>query len=93
MEELPKHSDLTSEAAFARVCGAGKEPCSLVVRGNLGISGDMPKSPLCLGTTPAMSFTHLLAHLATIVRNTMRPKSARPGEATFALTEADVGNL
>ena len=36
--------------------------------------------------TPAMSFTRLLAHLATIVRNTMRPKSARLGEATFTLT-------
>ncbi len=36
--------------------------------------------------TPTMSFTRLLAHLATIVRNTMRPKSARPGEATFTLT-------
>jgi transposase len=35
--------------------------------------------------TPAMSFTRLLAHLAAIVRNTMRPKSARPGEATFTL--------
>jgi len=36
--------------------------------------------------TPAMSFTRLLAHLATIVRNTLRPKSARAGEATFTLT-------
>jgi hypothetical protein len=36
--------------------------------------------------TPAMSFTRLMAHLATIVRNTMRPRSARPGEATFTLT-------
>ena len=36
--------------------------------------------------TPAMSFTRLLAHLATIVRNTLRPKSARPGEAAFTLT-------
>ena len=36
--------------------------------------------------TPAMSFRHLLEYLATIVRNTMRPKSARSGEATFALT-------
>jgi hypothetical protein len=36
--------------------------------------------------TPAMSFTRLLAHLATVVRNTMRPRSARPGEATFILT-------
>ena len=36
--------------------------------------------------TPAMSFTRLLANLATIVRNTLRPKSARPGEATFTLT-------
>jgi ribosome-associated translation inhibitor RaiA len=37
------------------------------------------------GTT-AMSFTRLLAHLATIVRNTLRPRSARVGEATFTLT-------
>lgn len=37
------------------------------------------------GTT-AMSFTRLLAHLATIVRNTLRPRGARPGEATFTLT-------
>ena len=37
------------------------------------------------GTAP-MSFTRLLAHLATIVRNTLRPKQARPGEATFTLT-------
>ena len=36
--------------------------------------------------TPAVSFTRLLAHLATIVRNTLRPKSARVGEATFTLT-------
>ena len=36
--------------------------------------------------TPAMSFTRLLAHLATIVRNTLRPKGAREGEATFTLT-------
>jgi hypothetical protein len=36
--------------------------------------------------TPAMSFTRLLAHLATIVRNTLRPKNARPGEASFKLT-------
>ena len=37
------------------------------------------------GTAP-MSFTRLLAHMATIVRNTLRPKAARPGEATFTLT-------
>jgi hypothetical protein len=36
--------------------------------------------------TPAMSFTRLLASLATIVRNTLRPAGARPGEATFSLT-------
>ena len=36
--------------------------------------------------TPAMSFGRLLAHLATIVRNTLRPAGARPGEATFNLT-------
>jgi len=33
-----------------------------------------------------MSFTRLLADLATIVRNTLRPKDARLGEATFTLT-------
>jgi len=36
--------------------------------------------------TPAMSFHSLLRHLATIVRNTCRPKGARAGEATFTLT-------
>ena len=36
--------------------------------------------------TPAMSFTRLLAHMATIVRNTMRSASASIGEATFTLT-------
>ena len=36
--------------------------------------------------TPVMSFGQLLAHLSTIVRNTMRPTGARPGEATFTLT-------
>jgi hypothetical protein len=33
-----------------------------------------------------MSFGRLLAHLETIARNTMRPKGAKPGEATFTLT-------
>jgi hypothetical protein len=37
------------------------------------------------GTRP-MSFGRLLAHLGTIARNTMRPKNAKPGEATFTLT-------
>ena len=36
--------------------------------------------------SPAFSFTRLLGHLATIVRNTLRPAGARPGEATFDLT-------
>jgi hypothetical protein len=36
--------------------------------------------------TPAMSFGGLLAHLGTIVRNTLRPQGAREGEATFTLT-------
>jgi transposase len=36
--------------------------------------------------TPAMSFGRVLAHLATIVRNTVRPRRARSGEATFTLT-------
>jgi len=36
--------------------------------------------------TPALSFGGLLAHLATIVRNTMRRTDATPGEGTFILT-------
>ena len=36
--------------------------------------------------TPAMSFTRLLAHMATIVRNTVRPVAAKTGAATFLLT-------
>ena len=36
--------------------------------------------------TPALSFRGLLAHLATIVRNTMRRKDAKPGTGTFSLT-------
>ena len=36
--------------------------------------------------TSAMRFTRLLAHMATIVRNTVRSTSARIGEATFTLT-------
>ena len=37
-------------------------------------------------STPAFGFTRLLGHLATIVRNTLRPAGARPREATFDLT-------
>jgi transposase len=36
--------------------------------------------------TPALSFHGLLAHLSTIVRNTMRRTDATPGEGTFTLT-------
>jgi transposase len=36
--------------------------------------------------TPAMSFRTLFDHMATIVKNTCRPKGARQGEATFELT-------
>src|SRR5208282_1080954 len=36
--------------------------------------------------TSALSFGGLLAHLATIVRNTMRRTDATPGEDTFILT-------
>ncbi len=36
--------------------------------------------------TPALSFGSLLAHLSTIVRNTMRRTDAKPGEGTFSLT-------
>jgi hypothetical protein len=39
-----------------------------------------------LDGTPAMSFHSLLRHLATIVRNTCRPKGARTGDAAFTLT-------
>jgi Transposase DDE domain len=35
---------------------------------------------------PALSFRGLLTHLATLVRNTMRPKDAKPGMGTFTLT-------
>jgi hypothetical protein len=39
--------------------------------------------------TPALSFRGLIAHLAAIVRNTMRAKDAKPGTGTFTLaTEA-----
>jgi transposase len=37
------------------------------------------------GSRP-MSFGRLLEHLGTIARNTLRPKNAKPGEATFTLT-------
>lgn len=36
--------------------------------------------------TRTLSFGQLLDHLGTIVRNTMRPAAAKPGEATFTLT-------
>ena len=36
--------------------------------------------------TPTMSFTRLLAHMTTIVRNTVRPVAAKLGAATFMLT-------
>ena len=36
--------------------------------------------------TPALSFRGLLSHLATIVRNTMRARDAKPGAGTFTLT-------
>jgi transposase len=36
--------------------------------------------------TRTLSFGQLLGHLATIVRNTMQPAGAKPGEATFSLT-------
>ena len=36
--------------------------------------------------TRALIVGQLLAHLGTIVRNTLRPAGSRPGEATFTLT-------
>jgi len=36
--------------------------------------------------SPALSFRGLLTHLATIVRNTMRSRDAKPGAGTFTLT-------
>jgi hypothetical protein len=36
--------------------------------------------------SPAFSFRGLLTHLATIVRNTMRPKNAKPEMGIFTLT-------
>jgi transposase len=38
--------------------------------------------------TPALSFRGLLTHLATIVRNTMRSRDAKPGAGTFTLTQS-----
>ena len=46
----------------------------------------MNVGPLLADGTPAMSFGRLLAHLATIVRNTVRPAGSRVGEARFTLT-------
>jgi transposase len=39
-----------------------------------------------------MSFKRLLSHMATIVRNTLQPTGARPGEATFTLTTRPTPN-
>ena len=39
-----------------------------------------------LADDPGVADTRLLAHLANIVRNTLRPKTAKSGEATFTLT-------
>ena len=36
--------------------------------------------------SPALSFRGLITHLATIVRNVMRPRDAKPGAGTFTLT-------
>jgi hypothetical protein len=36
--------------------------------------------------SPALGFRGLLTHLATIVRNTMRPKDTKPAIGTFTLT-------
>ena len=36
--------------------------------------------------TPTLSFRGLFTHLATIVRNTMRPRDAKPGMGIFTLT-------
>jgi hypothetical protein len=36
--------------------------------------------------TPPLSFRGLLTHLATIVRNTLRPRDAKPGMGAFTLT-------
>jgi len=36
--------------------------------------------------TPVLTFRGLLTHLATLVRNVMRPRDAKPGMGTFTLT-------
>ena len=43
------------------------------------------KRILTSGTRP-INFGRLLARLGAVVRNTMRPKGAKSGEATFTLT-------
>jgi hypothetical protein len=42
--------------------------------------------------SPVMSFKRLLANMSTIVRSTLQPAGARPGEATFTLTTRPTPN-
>ena len=95
---LPQHAGLLRAVAHdrgvgaAHVQGRGRRPSAARLadpvapaRRSQAALAKVHTRTLADGT-PAMSFTRLLAHLATIVRNTVRPKSARPGEATFTLT-------
>ena len=47
---------------------------------------DRVQTRMLTGGTRPMDFGRLPGHLGAVVRNTMRPKGARPGDTTFALT-------
>ena len=63
---------------------ADRDPVALARRSQVTL--DKVHSRQLADGTPAMSFTRLLAHMASIVRNTARTVAAKPGAATFTLT-------
>ena len=62
----------------------GRDPVAPAKRSKAALD-KVHNRELADGTRP-ISFGRLLAHLGTIVRNTLRPKGASPGQATFTLT-------
>ena len=63
---------------------AGRDPVATARRSQAAL--DKVHSRQLADGTPAMSFTRLLAHLATIVRNAVRPIGAKAGTPLFTLT-------
>ena len=82
MREVWKPLLFTDEAS--RVDKSRRDPVAPARRSKAAL--DTVHSRQLADATAPVSFTRLLAHMATIVRNTMRPKQARPGEANFTLT-------